>query len=320
MSGRGCKRVRLCGLAVALALAGFSSAPARAEGVALTFDDLPQLSLSDSPRYARRTNLRLLAGLERHNMPAVGFVIGDRVQGAPAMETAILKAWLKSGEGLGNHTYDHEALNDTPLPAYLASIARTDRVLHPLLAAQRQKTRWFRAPYLETGASEDVRDGLEAWLKRHHDRMAPVTLENSDWQFALPYDEAILHHDRLRAQEIRQAYIDYTAQIVPWYREAALDVFGRRPPLIFLLHASRINADTIDDLAAILRRNDLHATTLAHVMRDPAYASPEGAPDKEGDEWLRRWASVMDKPLPWATLPKVPADIVAANDRLDLEP
>ena len=36
---------------------------AMAEGVALTYDDLPQLGLTDSADYARVTNRRLLAGL-----------------------------------------------------------------------------------------------------------------------------------------------------------------------------------------------------------------------------------------------------------------
>jgi peptidoglycan/xylan/chitin deacetylase (PgdA/CDA1 family) len=312
-------RRRIAGCFAAASL-GFSGTAVRAEGVALTFDDLPQLALRDSSQYASETNRRLLAGLRRHHLRAVGFVIGDRLADDPAIRNVILNSWLTAGEELGNHTYDHEALNETPLPDYLRSIQRTDRVLRPLLLARGQRPRWFRHPYLETGASEDVREGIESWLKIHGYRVAPVTLENADWEFALPYDEAVLNRDDARAEEIRREYISYTAQIVPWYRKAALDLLGRRVPLVFLMHVSRINADTIDDLAMILHHNRLQATTLERVMKDPAYARSPGAPDKNGDQGLRRWADMADRQLPWGSLPAVPPNIVAANERLDTEP
>ncbi|MEI9889261.1 MAG: polysaccharide deacetylase family protein [Caulobacteraceae bacterium] len=126
---------------------------------------------------------------------------------------AILAAWLKAGERLGNHTYDHESLNRTPLDAYIASTEHNDAVLRPILARRRQRPVWFRHPYLETGATLEVKLGFEAWLRGHRYRIAPVTLENSDWMFALPYDEAVLKGDRAEARRIRRAYIDYTAPL-----------------------------------------------------------------------------------------------------------
>ena len=294
---------------------------AMAEGVALTYDDLPQLGLTDSVDYARVTNRRLLAGLRRHHMPAIGFVIGDKIEGKGRVaRIEILKAWLNAGQMLGNHTYQHDALNDTPMPEYIASIARTEAALEPLLAAHRQRARWFRHPYLETGPTEVVRDGVELWLKSHGYRTAPVTLENSDWMFALPYDEALAKGDTSEARRIKQAYIDYTALVVPWYRRAAAALFDRPIPLVFLLHASRINADSVDDLAGILRRNHLKATTLTRVTKDPAYRTPDGVADRDGDEWLSRWSEVLHKDLPWESFPEPPADIAAADQRLDPEP
>ena len=63
--------------------------------------------------------------------------------------------------------------------------------------------------------------------------------------------------------------------MVPWYREAALELLGRRPAFVFLLHASRLNADSVDELAAILRHNHLRPVSLETAMRDPAYAIRE---------------------------------------------
>ncbi|MGZ3272584.1 MAG: polysaccharide deacetylase family protein [Caulobacteraceae bacterium] len=313
--------MRRAALLTFLAFLGLGLGRAHAEGVALTFDDLPQLALTDDVGYAKAVNDRLLAGLRRRHLPATGFVVGSKLEGQDHdARLALLDAWLKSGKPLGNHTYDHASLNKTPLPDYIADVQMDDDVLRPLMAAHRLKPTWFRHPYLETGATAQVRQGFEAWLKAHGYRVAPVTLENSDWMFAYPYDEAVLKGDRAETERIRLEYLDYTAKCIVWYREAALELLGRRPALVFLLHASRLNADSIDDLAGILRSNGLKAVSLERAMRDRAYALREDLPDAAGDEWLTRWAQSLHKDLPWGAFPQPPADIVAAEARLDTDP
>ena len=308
-------------LALAAVLLSLGAARARAEGVALTFDDLPQLSLTDSADYAATTNRRLLAGLKRHRMTAIGFVVGDKLEGpGHDRRVAVLRAWLKAGHRLGNHTYDHDSLNNTPLDDYIASVELNDAVLRPLLATRHERPVWFRHPYLETGPTAEIKQTFEAWLQAHHYKVAPVTLENSDWMFALPYDDAVLRGDKTEARRIRQAYVDYTALCVPWYRRAAYGLLGRRPALVFLLHGTRLNADSIDDLAAILRRNHLKAVSLDRAMRDPVYAIADDRPDVAGDEWLSRWSELLRKSLPWDSFPEPPADIAATDKRLDSEP
>jgi peptidoglycan/xylan/chitin deacetylase (PgdA/CDA1 family) len=308
-------------LILAAVLTLLAAGPARAEGVALTFDDLPTLQLTDATDYARTTTVRLLNGLRRHRLPAIGFVVGDKLEGddRPARE-ALLKAWLRAGHPLGNHTYDHESLNKTPLADYIRNVQRNAAVLRPLWGGKVPKVEWFRHPYLETGATVAIKQGFERWLEAHGYRVAPVTLENSDWMFALPYDDAVMRHDATGARRIRQAYVRYTAAAVPWYRKAALQLLGRRPSLVFLLHATRLNADSIDGLARVLRRNGLKPVSLERAMRDPAYAIPDDRPDQAGDEWLSRWSELLRRPLPWASFPNPPADIEAADQRLDSDP
>jgi peptidoglycan/xylan/chitin deacetylase (PgdA/CDA1 family) len=306
---------------LAVAALGLGAPAARAENVALTFDDLPQLSLTDSTDYAKVTTRKLLGGLHRHRMPAIGFVVGDKLEGDDHQaRVALLRAWLKAGEPLGNHTYDHASLNKTPPDAYIASLQKDDEVLRPLVGRRARRGLWFRHPYLETGSTLEAKGAVEGWLDAHHYRVAPVTLENSDWMFALPYDEAVLRGDKAEAARIRRTYVDYTARCVRWYRGAARQLLGRQPDLVFLLHSSRINADSLDDIAHILHRNHLKAVSLERAMRDPAYAMSEGPPDPSGDEWLSRWSDQLHKELPWDSFPEPPADIAAADKRLDSEP
>jgi peptidoglycan/xylan/chitin deacetylase (PgdA/CDA1 family) len=306
---------------IILILAGSGVRPAAAEEVALTFDDLPTLQLVDSTAYAAHTTERLLAGLRRHRLPAIGFVNEDKLEGADKTQRiALLRRWLDAGMELGNHTYSHESLTHTAAGAYVADIARGETVLRPMMAARGLSLHWFRHPYLETGMTLAARSEVEGWLSAHGYLVAPVTMENSDWMFALPYDDAIRRGDAAGARRVREAYLDYTARVVPWYRKAAFQLFARPPALVFLLHASRLNADSLDALTAILRSNDLRAISLDEAMTDPVYQTPDTYAGPDGDEWLSRWSLTLHRDLPWASFPQPPADIAAENDRLDPSP
>jgi peptidoglycan/xylan/chitin deacetylase (PgdA/CDA1 family) len=308
----------LCAAVLSLAAA---ATPAAAEPVALTFDDLPALTLDPSLPYVRLTTERLLAGLRRHRLPAIGFVNAGKLEGPDNPgRVALLALWLDAGEDLGNHTYSHVSLNKTPVEAYIADVEKGETTIRALMAARGRRPRWFRHPYLETGLTPEVRQTFEAWLAARGYRIAPVTLENSDLMFALPYDEAVAKRDEAGQASIRQAYLAYTEQVIPWYRQAALELFGRRPALVFLLHATRLNADSIDALAEILKRNGLKPATLDRAMRDPAYKTPDTYAGPNGDEWLSRWSLTLKKPLPWASFPEPPKDIAAEEKRLDDEP
>jgi peptidoglycan/xylan/chitin deacetylase (PgdA/CDA1 family) len=308
-------------IVAAVALWVFGTAPAASEDVALTFDDLPTLSLTDSASYAQKTTEELLNGLKRRRLTAIGFVNEGKLEGADRpRRVALLSRWLDAGMDLGNHSYSHESLNTTPVEAYIEDVQRGETVTRALLAARGRAPRWFRHPYLETGPTLEIRHTFESWLAAHGYRVAPVTMENSDWMFALPYDDAILRNDATEAARIKASYLTYTAQVVPWYREAARELLGRRPAFVFLLHASRLNADCVDQLADILKHNELHAVTLDRAMKDPAYKIPDTYAGPDGDEWLTRWSLTLHKDLPWSSFPQPPADIAAENQRLDTSP
>jgi hypothetical protein len=108
--------------------------------------------------------------------------------------------------------------------------------------------------------------------------------------------------------------------MVAWSRKAALQLLGRRPALVFLLHDTRLNADSLDDLAAILKRNDLQVVSLERAMADPAYQIGDDFADADGDEWLSRWSTTLHRDLPWSDFTDPPADIAAAEARLDKDP
>ncbi len=311
--GVGVLRRALVGLALSL---GVASA-AQAGSVAMTFDDLPvsgDLSFADSVTLTDQ----LLTGFARAKWPVTGFVNEGQFEGDDTpLEAALLGKWLDAGCDLGNHGYSHVSLNATPIDAYIADVARGETLTAALLGARGRYEKWFRYPYLETGLTAEVRARFGRWLVAHGYDVAPVTMENSDWQFAEVYDDALRRGDLDGARGIRAAYLKYTKRVVPWYRKAGRKLLGREPAFVFLLHANRLNADSIDALARILRRQHLRPVTLARAMNDPAYRIADTYVGPDGETWLERWAQSMRRSLPWDTMSAVPAAIVAADARLE---
>jgi peptidoglycan/xylan/chitin deacetylase (PgdA/CDA1 family) len=299
----------------------WTAAPIHAENVALTFDDLPVFGRPLSTADAASITRKLLAGLNRDHLPATGFVNEMKLEGADKAERmALLADWLNAGMDLGNHSYSHLSLTTTPVDDYIADVGRGELVTRALLAGRGRTPHWYRHPYLETGPTLEIRQRFESWLAAHGYRVAPVTMENSDWQFTLPYDVAVEQGEASKARRIRRAYLQFTARSVQWYRDAALGLLGRRPAFIFLLHASRLNADSIGALATILRKQQLHAVSLDQAITDPAYALVDTYAGPNGDQWLTRWARLLNKQLPWSSLPAVPADIAAEASALEAAP
>lgn len=286
--------------------------------VALTFDDLPVFGTFTSAAAGALLTTSLLDGLARHHWKATGFVNENQLD-APdkPQRVALLERWLDAGMDLGNHTYSHVSLNTTPAGEYVADIARDEAETGRLLAARGRKERWFRYPYLETGPTRASRDQVADWLAHHGYRIAPVTMENSDWQFSALYDDAIARGDAREANRIRQQYLTFTRDIVSWYVKAGRALFGRQPAFVFLLHASRLNSASIDALADILNDAKLRVVPLDAAMRDPAYRTADRYVGPDGNDWLERWAQTLHRELPFESIPKVPSGIVERDARLE---
>ncbi|HEY6868250.1 MAG TPA: polysaccharide deacetylase family protein [Novosphingobium sp.] len=293
-------------------------AAAKSGQVALTFDDLPGLTVFDDQAWTDYFNERLLAGLKRHRFPAIGFVNAGKLDdGIRARQMENLKRWLAAGMDLGNHTFSHDSPNEIGAERYIADIARGEPVLRELLAKRGRPLRWFRHPYLETGSPEATRQAIDTWLAGHGYRVAPVTIDANDWEFAEPYEQALARHEERRVAEIREQYLAYTERTIAWYQKASEVLFGRQIAFVMLLHDTRLNADCLDELAAILARRDLKPVSLDRAMRDPAYRTPDHYTGSDGIDWMERWSRTLGKPLPWSDWRDPPADIVAAYDRVN---
>jgi peptidoglycan/xylan/chitin deacetylase (PgdA/CDA1 family) len=289
-----------------------------AANVALTFDDLPGIVLKPDQNYVDKSNRELVKGLKHHHFPAIGFVNEGKLDEIiRSRQIAVLQRWLDAGFDLGNHTFSHSSPNAIGGPAYVADIARGEAVIRPMMKKAHRTLQWFRHPYLETGSPAPVKAEINAWLSAHGYRIAPVTIDTDDWEFAEPYDNAVMSGDQAEAARIRAIYLAYTDRTITWYRRASHALFGRDIAYVMLLHDTRLNADCFEGMAAILARQNLHPIPLDQAMRDPAYQTPDTYSGKDGIEWMERWSDTIKKELPWNDYEDVPKGIVKEYNRLD---
>jgi peptidoglycan-N-acetylglucosamine deacetylase len=266
--------------------------------VAVTFDDLPA-GASNSMTGAEITDMtaKLLAVLQQQKIPVVGFVNERKLYkwGEVDQRIKALQMWLDAGLELGNHTYSHASLNTVGLKQWEDEIIEGEPVLKLLLADHKMTLRYFRHPYLDAGRDLETRREAEAFLAARGYRVAPVTLDAWDWMFAFVYDDAIKRGDTPLQQQLTSAYLSYSDTVFDYFEKLSKQIMGYEPSQILLLHANRLEADHVADLAALMRKRGYHFISLEAALGDAAYSLPDTYVG-EGTGWLDHWAITQGKP------------------------
>lgn len=261
--------------------------------VAITIDDLPRggdLGPIDIESLRAMTE-QLLRPFREQKIPVIGFVNEGRGGLAAKDLRQILDLWLDAGADLGNHSYSHLDLNDTPLGQYTADILKGKRVLREALAARGRKLEFYRHPFLHTGTTPEVKRDMELFLDRHGYRIAPVTIDTDDYLFAREYTSP-----GYKAR-VRREYVPYMESLAAFFERRSVDVVGREIPQILLIHASQMNAELMPDLLAMFRQRGYTFISLDRALRDPAYRLPDRFVGKFGISWIHRWGQAKGIPI-----------------------
>jgi peptidoglycan/xylan/chitin deacetylase (PgdA/CDA1 family) len=272
--------------------------PAVQRRVALTFDDLPKGGAPLPMEQLRSMTRKLLAALKAAHAPAIGFVNGEKVEveGEKDQRLAVLNMWLDAGFPLGNHTYSHPDINTTPGLSYQQDILRCEEVIEPLMKAHGLEVKWFRHPFTHTGPDQQARDTLDGFLKHRGYRVAPFTIEQSDWVFEAIYQQALARNDQALAARIRKEYLDYNDRMVQWFERVSKETLEYEVSQILLLHANQLNADVMDEMLARLKKRGYSFVTLDETLKDMAYMKVDRYVGKSGPSWLYRWAAGPNTP------------------------
>jgi len=298
--------------------------------VAITIDDLPVVAVSASSDWASVTERLLATLRQHHApavgfVNERKLYVNDALDSG---RVALLEAWLQAGHELGNHTFAHRGAHTTPLAEYLEGITRGEKVTralahragrpyryfrHPQLHAGRfaaylegitrgekvtralahragRPYRYFRHPQLHAGRSLAYRRGVERFLAAHGYTIAPVTVDNQEWVYALAYVVAEERGDSALRARVVAGYLRHLDSAFAYSERLSQQLFDREIPLVLLLHANQLNADHLGTILSRLEARGYRFVTLERALADSAYRSRDTYVGPVGPSWLIRWA------------------------------
>ncbi len=283
--------------------------------IAVTIDDLPVVSTRRDLKTRQEITKKLLNHITKAKIPAIGFVNENKLYaGDKRDETQIdlLRSWLNASLELGNHTFSHRSLNNIELKDYQDDILRGEIVTKELLETKGKQMRYFRHPFLQTGLSLEVKDGLNKFLAEHSYTIAPVTIDNADWIYARAYDNAFDKNDKKLMKQVGASYVPYLESKMAYWERQSVKLFNREIKQVLLLHANFINSDYFDDIAKMLAKRDYKFITLEEALKDEAYKLPDTFNRQAGISWLHRWALAKGRENILPDEPKTPDFVMKA--------
>lgn len=268
--------------------------------VAVTIDDLPVNYMTDKGVAGwEKVTAGLLEGLKRHDVPAIGFVNMGKLYGEDGSldqrRLALLESWLEGGFKLGNHTFSHLDIHKTSLDGFTQDLLRDEDILRRLCRKHNRELEYFRHPLLHTGLDLETKHALERFLKDHGYKVAPVTIDNSEWIYARAFDIANNQGDTALKKRIATAYLDYMERVFAYYESQSIGLFGREIKQILLIHANTLNSEHFGDLARILKKRGYTFISIAEALKDEAFTSKDTYTGPGGITWLHRWALTQGK-------------------------
>jgi len=267
--------------------------------VCFTIDDLPLVTygIIDSV-YQKNLMANLVDGLVNNKIPAIGFVNETKLYHEDQLvpfRVQLLQYWIENGLELGNHTFSHPDYNGRSLKSFGEDVVKGEEITKQILHQKGKTLTYFRHPFLHTGSTKAKHDSLADFLEARNYTVAPVTIDDDDYLFALAYKRAQDKDDHTLMKQIGADYIAYMEKKVLHFEKQAQGVFGRNISQILLIHANQLNADYMPHLAEVFRQNNYDFIALEKALQDEAYTTPVTVFGTWGISWLDRWALSQGK-------------------------
>ena len=259
--------------------------------IAITFDDLIFVPQNDVEQIKKLTK-KFLTTLKQNKIPITGFVNEGKIvhPTETATRTAILKMWIDAGFELGNHTYSHVDMFTATPEKFEQELVSGEQITKKLLAAKGKQERYFRHPFLNTGATPESKAAFDKIIAAHNYIVAPVTVDNSDYMFAAVYANAMKNNDQALMNRVAEAYVPYMNAVLEFYEKQSQSLLGYEMKQILLVHANPLNAEHFGKVIAMMRKRGYKFISLEEALRDKAYQLTDGYTGRYGTSWIQRWA------------------------------
>jgi len=114
---------------------------------------------------------------------------------------------------------------------------------------------------------------------------------------------------------LKNSYIVYMDAVIAYYEQQSAALLGYQLPQILLIHANRLNADSIGELLEMIEKRGYRFIALDEALNDPAYALADTFVGRGGITWIHRWALTAGKTGNFfAGEPLVPDDVKRLAD------
>ena len=265
-------------LLAALVLAASSSAAGDSDGkdqpkktrqICITFDELP-VSRGFGEVDRGEVTAHILNALQKHEVPAAGFVVSDYIEG----DFDLLGGWLNGGHVLGNLTQTHQDLHDIGADNFIREIEGCDQALDPMLEGFGQKRRYFRYPFLHYGDNVEDKRAVGAYLAAMDRVVAHASVVAEDYLYNLSLEKLGDQPDTAAVTRIGSDYLSHVLEQIERSEELAQEVLHRKARQILLLRANRLNALVLDDLLAAISDRGYRFISLDEALKDEVYEAP----------------------------------------------
>lgn len=233
----------------------------------MTFDD--GLNPDTHPG-AREWNQRILSHLQQADISAMVFPSLARTGTGAGLD--LIMDWARAGHAVGNHTSRHRSLpsEQVTLADFVQDVKEGDTALSHFPTWEPM----LRFPYLKEGDTTEKRDGMRAWMRANGYRVAPVSIDASDWYYNQIYSAHAKSGVQEKAAQVKKAYIEHLLDRANYYDGLAKQVLGRSPIHVMLLHTNEINAAALPQVIAVFRERGWHFVAPKAAFDDPVYSLP----------------------------------------------
>ena len=170
--------------------------------VAVTFDDLPYVGLGqlDYLAHAQSATAKIIRVLQKYHVPVIAFVNEQKLQRTGEMDAriALLQQWIDAGAILGNHTYSHPDANKLSIEQFEDEIIKGEVITRRLMLSHQPYQLYFRHPQTHTGDTQAKKEAIEKSLAAGGYKVAPHTLDGSDYIFNALYVDALRQNDQAK--------------------------------------------------------------------------------------------------------------------------
>jgi peptidoglycan/xylan/chitin deacetylase (PgdA/CDA1 family) len=283
---------------ISIALTQTQTSPAKSPSpkIAITFDDLPAHSALPPGETRLDVAQKIIAAFREAKMPPVyGFVNGSLL----AKETdgmAVLEAWAKSGNPLGNHTWSHMNLAQNTVEKFEEDIKRNEPLLSKVSAGH--DWRWFRYPYLSEGETPEKRAAIRKFLGQRGYKIAGVTMSFHDYLWNEPYARCKAKGDTRAIADLESSYMSAADESISYYRDLSKQLYNRDIPYVLLMHIGALDAEMLPRLLALYRTRGFKFVTLQEAQRDPFYVREMNPLKPAGANSLESAMKEKHMPLP----------------------